>query len=339
MQAYTITSGEGVESLRRQDLDLAPLGVDEVRIRVRAASLNARDTAIAEGRYKPSTRSSFVPLSDGAGEVVEVGAAVDGFAVGARVIANFWPFWADGPMTVAKTAKSVGFELDGMLAETFTAPATAFAAAPKSLSFEEAATLPCAGLTAWNALFVEGRVRPGATVLILGTGGVAVWALQLAAAAGCRPIVLSSDDGKLERASLLGAAGGINYRSTPDWPREVLKVTEGRGADLVIEVGGEGTLVKSVEAATFGGTVITVGGLSGFGSAGVGSGMLIGGGKRLCGIMVGSRVMLEDLVRFVDVVSLKPVIDRSFAFEEAAQAFAHIKAARQFGKVVVRTAV
>lgn len=338
MQRYTVTSGQGIEGLRRGDLAPPALQFHETRVRVAAASLNYRDLIIADGQYLPPSHPIFVPLSDGAGEVVEVGDTVTRFRPGDRVVASFWPSWIDGPMTAAKTAVSLGFGQDGFLAETFTYTEGAFVAAPRTLSMAEASTLPCAGVTAWNALFVEGRLKPGASVLILGTGGVALWALQLAVAAGCRAILLSSSDEKLGRAKALGAADTLNYRTTPEWQHNVLALTNGEGVDLVVEVGGQGTLARSIEAVRVGGTVVVIGGLSGFGDAGIGPGMLIGGAKRLVGVSVGSRAMLEDLVRFVDVAGIKPVVHKTFAFGAAADAYAALKSGTHLGKIVVNVA-
>ncbi len=335
MKAYVLKAGAGFKDLERRSWDDAPLVADEVRIRVRAAALNYRDLQVADGRYGRFPRPALVPLSDGAGEVVEVGPAAARHKVGDRVVVSFWPQWADGGIAPEKIATSFGFERDGTLAERLVAPEGAFAPAPRTLSPAEAATLSCAGVTAWNALFVEGALSPGATVLVMGTGGVAVWALQLAEAAGLSPVVISSSDEKLERARDLGAEATVNYRRDPDWQHAVKAWSGGGGVDLVVDVGGEDTLVRSLAATRVGGRVVVVGGLTGFGGASVSPGMLIGGGKRLSGIMVGSRTMLEDLARFVDAAGIRPVIDRTFGFDDAVEAFARLDASRQFGKLVV----
>lgn len=338
MRAYKIKPGDGLSELRRHDVLAERLGPSDVKVRVGAASLNYRDLMIAKGQYLPSSRYALIPLSDGAGQVVETGTAVTRFKAGDWVIANFWPSWSDGPMTAEAAAGSLGFEIDGLLADEFVAHEGAFAQAPRSLSPAEAATLPCAGVTAWNALFAQADLKPGATVLIQGTGGVSIWALQLAVAAGLRTIVLSSSDEKLARARNLGGTELVNYWAVPDWQVKVLDLTDGRGVDLVVEVGGEGTLPRSIAATKMSGTVVVIGGLSGFGGATVSPGMLVGTGKQLAGISVGSRAMLENLVRFIDTAGIRPVIDRRFGFDEAVGAYEHLEAGRQFGKIVVEVA-
>jgi NADPH:quinone reductase-like Zn-dependent oxidoreductase len=195
--------------------------------------------------------------------------------------------------------------------------------------------LPCAGVTAWNALFVAGAVKPGGSVLLLGTGGVSLWGLQLARAAGVFTIVTSSQDEKLERARALGANATVNYRTSPEWQDEVLRLTEGAGVDVVVEVGGEGTLARSLKAAGPGGAIVVIGRVSGGGGVSIEPGALIGGAKRLTGITAGSRAMLEQLVRFVDVNTIAPAVDKVFPFDEAPAAYEYLAGGRHFGKVVV----
>ncbi|USX29447.1 NAD(P)-dependent alcohol dehydrogenase [Oxalobacteraceae bacterium OTU3CINTB1] len=333
MKAYELTSGKGVDSLRMVDRAEGPLGPHEVRVKLAAAALNYRDVMIAEGTYY-SAGEVVVPLSDGVGRVVETGSAVTRVKNGDRVILGFWPDWLDGPITPGKVARSFGAQLAGTLAEAVVADEHALVIAPDSLSDREAATVACAGLTAWNALFARGALKPGATVLLLGTGGVSLWALQLALAARLRPIIISSSDEKLARAKKMGAVATINYSATPEWQQEVRRLTDGVGVDLVIEVGGQGTMRRSVEATRMGGAVVVVGARAGAAGDGVEPGALIGGAKTLAGIMVGSRAMLEDLVRFIDVAGVRPVIDSSFAFEQAGDAFRRVQAGA-FGKVVI----
>ena len=335
-RGYRLRSGAGLAGLRVDDLRPQPLGDHEVRVAVRAAALNYRDLMYARGQYGKTPDHALVPLADGAGHVTEVGGAVTRFAPGERVITNFFPDWIDGEGSPKETAVSYGAQRDGVLSEELVAHEDGLVRAPQSVSDAGAAAIPCAGVTAWNALFVQGEARPGATVLMLGTGGVAIWALQLAHAAGLHPIVTSSSDEKLARAEALGARGLVNYTRTPEWQDEVLRMTGGHGADLVLEVGGEDTLPRSIAATRYGGRVIVIGGLTGFGGAGVAPGSLIGGTKTLSGIMVGSRRMTEDLVRFIEVNGIQPVVDREFAFADARAAYEYLEAGRAFGKVVVR---
>jgi len=334
MQAYRITPGhypDGVETFHR---DLPALAAHEVRVRVRAVSLNYRDLMVARGHYPVAAGIGRVPASDGAGEIIAVGSAVTRFKPGDRVTGAFFPHWINGQPTPAKTADAFGAEADGLLAEQVNLPEHALVPMPAHLDFIEAATLPCAGVTAWNTLFVEAALKPGDSVLLLGTGGVSILALQLAKAAGLRAIITSSSDDKLERARALGADVTINYRKTPEWQDEVLRQTEGRGVDLVVEVGGEGTLKRSIASTRMGGTVAIIGGVSGFGGE-LDPLALITGAKRLVGIFVGNREMAENLARFVEVNAIRPVVDRVFPFEQARDAYAYLDAGAHFGKVVI----
>lgn len=335
MQAYQIQAGAGIAGLERRELRSKPLGPTDVRVHVRAASLNARDLSFARGTFYSAPRQPLVPLVDGCGEVVQVGTDVSRFKEGDRVITTYYPRWLDGSIAPAKTAVSFGAQMDGTLASEMVASQESFVLAPATLDDHGAATLSCAGLTAWNALFGAGRLKPGAKVLLLGTGGLSVWALQLAHAAGLYPIITSSQDGKLERARKLGARATVNYRSTPEWQDEVLRLTDGQGVDRVVEVGGEGTLARSLKACRPGGTVVVIGRVAGAGGVLIEPGALIAGAKQLAGITAGSRAMLEDLVRFVDVNRIKPAIDRTFAFGEAKAAYAHVEQGLHFGKVVI----
>ena len=335
MQAYRILPGKGIAGLERVDATVPDPGPGEVRVRVRAVSLNYRDLTIAGGHYPTTGDGGVTPCSDGAGEVVAVGDGVTRFQPGDRVAAAFFPRWLDGEIAATKLAGALGAGPEGMLAEEVVAREEALAAVPASLDFAQAATLPCAGVTAWNALFLTGAAKPGDTALLLGTGGVSVWGLQLAKAAGLNAVITSSSDDKLERARELGADATVNYRSTPEWQDEVLRLTGGRGADVVLEVGGEETLPRSLAAAAMNGTVAVIGGVSGFGAAPVEPRALLAGAKRLAGVFVGSRVMLEDLGRFVDSAGIRPVVDRVFEFDEAPQAFRYLESGRHIGKVVV----
>lgn len=337
MQAYRISTGSDIAGLERVDLPSPQPATHEVRVRIRAVSLNYRDLMFARGAYLSSNTEAVIPCSDGAGEVTAVGEKVTRFRVGDRVASAFFPNWMDGVPTAAKTAGALGADADGVLAEEIVLSEQALVPIPDHLDFAEASTLPCAGVTAWNALFVASGLKPGDSVLLLGTGGVSVFGLQLAKAAGLRALITSSSDAKLERARQLGADNVINYRSLPEWQDEILQITNGRGVDAVVEVGGQGTLKRSAAATSMGGTIAVIGGVSGFGPAeGFGPGDLIRGAKHMAGIFVGSRAMAEDLYRFVGSAGIRPVVDRVFPFAQARQAYEHLASGAHFGKVVIR---
>ncbi|KVH40016.1 zinc-dependent alcohol dehydrogenase family protein [Burkholderia cepacia] len=338
MHAWQVKPGDGAAGLRRIDATRRAVGPTDVVVKIHSAGLNYRDLMFARGDYLGIGKEALIPVADGAGEVIETGRDVTRFKPGDRVINTYFPRWIDGPPTPQKTAGSPGAQFDGVLAEHFVSDEAALVAIPAHLDYDEAATLSCAGITAWNALFADGGLRPGATVVLLGTGGVSIVALQLAHAAGLRTIVTSSSDAKLERARALGADATINYRAAPEWQHDVLRLTDGAGADLVVEVGGKDTLPRSVAATKMGGTVSVIGGLSSFGGPELGLLSLIGGIRRLQGIMVGSRAMLDDVVRVVDAKRIKPVVDRVFGFDEAPQAYAYLQSGQHFGKVVIRVA-
>jgi len=333
MKAYKLIAGSGIEGLQLAELASPELGPNDVRVRVRAVALNYRDLMVARGSYLVAAGRALVPASDGAGEVIAVGSSVRRFKVGDRVVTTFFPNWIDGAPTPEKTAQAPGGNVDGVLAEEITASESSLVSVPKHLDFTEAATLTCAGVTAWNSLFVAAGLKAGDSVLLLGTGGVSIWGLQLAKAAGLQAIITSSSDEKLARARQLGADFTINYRSTPEWQDEVLRRTG--GVHLAIEVGGTGTLKRSVAATRMGGTIAIVGGVSGFGGE-FEPFALIGGARRLSGIYVGSRQMLEDLNRLVEVAAIRPVVDRVFPFAAAQEAYAFLDAGKHFGKVVIQ---
>ncbi len=335
MKAYQLQSGGGIGGLQRVEQPSRDLGANEIRVRIGAASLNHRDLSFAHGHFYNPPAHPLIPLVDGCGDVLAVGSAVTRFKTGDRVITTYYPRWIDGTLSWAKTAVSFGAQLDGTLAEELVAHEDDFVSAPDSLDAVRAATLPCAGVTAWNAMFGAADLKPGASVLLLGTGGVSLWALQLATAAGLYPIVTSSRDEKLERARALGARATVNYRLIPEWQDEVLRLTGGAGVDLVVEVGGEGTLARSLKAVGAGGTVVVIGRVSGSGGVLIEPGALIGAGKRLVGITAGSRTMLEQLVHFVEVNTIVPTVDRVFPFDEAQAAYEYLEAGRHFGKVVI----
>ena len=334
MNTWRIAAGGGIDGLKLQSEAPAPLGPTQVRVRLRAASLNFRDQMVLKGWYPVSSQAPLVPGSDGAGDVIETGAAVTRFKAGDRATTSFFPNWVEGPMTPAKIAGALGGGDAGTLAQEIVLDERALIPTPAHLDYAEAATLTCAGVTAWNALFVTGGLKPGQTVVLLGTGGVSIWALQLAKAAGARVIITSSSDAKLARARELGADELINYSNVPEWSGEVRRLTGGEGADLVLEVGGEKTAPQSLASVRMQGTVVVIGGVSGFGGA-VPPRALISGALRMHGVYVGSRQMHEELARFVAQTQLKPVVDRSFAFADAPEAFRYFEAGRHFGKVAV----
>lgn len=335
MKQYQLLKGStDISGLKLIDCEAPVPGAGQVLMKVHATSLNYRDHAIVSGHYiGGAVRRDTIPLSDGAGEVVEIGDNVNRFNVGDRVIGNFFQGWLDGIPNPA-SMNALGSPADGMLAEYVVLDQEGVVACPAHLSYEEAATLPCAALTAWNALLVSGRIRPGESVLVLGTGGVSVFALQFARMSGARVIVTSSSDAKLARARELGASDIINYVKTPEWDQEVIKLTGGKGVDHVIEVGGAGTLAKSFQSVGFRGQVTLIGVLSGS-DGDTDPHPLMLKNASLRGVFVGSRAMFEEMNEAISLNSMRPVIDRVFPFEEVADAFAYQNAGKHFGKVVI----
>ncbi|MDE3136114.1 MAG: NAD(P)-dependent alcohol dehydrogenase [Acidobacteriota bacterium] len=333
MRAYELRD-YGIEHLtlaERPDLQAGP---GQAVVRVRAVSLNFRDTLVAKGLYSRKLRLPLVPCSDCAGEVIAVGEGVKRLRVGDRVAANFMPGWTEGAVNEEKARTALGAAVDGVLAEQVAFDQRALVQIPEALSFEEAATLPCTGVTAWNALIVAGGLRAGETVLVLGTGGVSIFALQIAHMAGALAIITSSSDEKLARARALGADVGINYKTTPDWEEKVRELTAGRGVDHVVEVGGAETLPKSVRATRYGGHIALIGNLTGRG--GVDIVPIFMKALRVSGVFVGSRAMFEDLNRAVAHSGLRPVVDRVFGLEQAVEALRYMESGAHFGKIVVR---
>ena len=337
VRTWQFIHGQKIAGLKQSERASRKPGAGEVRVAMRAVSLNFRDLMAVNGIYPNPVDFPVVPTSDGAGEVVEIGAGVIAFKPGDRVANTFFMDYVDGPQTIPKSLGSFGGGIDGMLAEEVTLPERCFAHLPAGMDFEAGSTLTCAGVTAWNAMFVLANLKPGARVLLLGTGGVSVWGLQIAKAAGIESIVTSSSDAKLERAKLLGATHTINYVRTPEWQDEVLRLTAGEGVDVVLEVGGQGTLSRSVTSARFGGAIALIGGVSGFGTDPAFSPMsLIMGAKRMEGVYVGSQQMLQQLASFVGITGIKPVVDKVFAFDDAPEAYRHLESGKHFGKVVIR---
>ena len=327
--------GETLE-LALREVEARKPAANEVAVRVHAVSLNRRDLMMAAGRYgRGGTQPNSVPLSDGAGEVVAVGTGVTRFKVGDRVAGIFFEQWLDGAPSEAAVATARGGNDGGMLSEIVVTNADGLVSIPAHLTYEEAATLPCAGVTAWVGLFKRGRLAAGDFVLLEGTGGVSVFGLQLAAAAGARPIITSSSDAKLKRARELGAFGTVNYRSNPEWQNEVRALTGGGGVNQVLEVGGQDTLPRALQALAFGGHVAIIGGLSGFASD-VPVGTLMGLNATASGIYVGSRADFEALNAFLSEHKIKPIVDKVFELEDAPAAFAAMDSGDFFGKVVIR---
>ncbi|HVK65948.1 MAG TPA: NAD(P)-dependent alcohol dehydrogenase [Polyangium sp.] len=309
-------------------------GPGQVVVCIRATSLNYRDLMIVRGEYKRNQVNGVVPLSDGAGEVVAVGPGVTRFAVGDRVAATFMQSWTSGPIGPHHGSSALGGAIDGTLAERVAFAAAGLVRIPEHLSFEQAATLPCAAVTAWNALFDTATTRPGQTVLVQGTGGVSLFALQLARAAGARVIATSSSDAKLARVRELGAAATINYKTTTAWGEEALRITDGVGVDHVIDVGGAGTFEQSLAAVRLGGTISYIGVLSGVGGQ-VSPGQILLKNARVHGIFVGSRAMFEALNAALAESRILPVIDRVFRFDQAADAYRYLESGAHVGKVVI----
>jgi NADPH:quinone reductase-like Zn-dependent oxidoreductase len=305
----------------------------EIRVRMLASSLNGHDYNVAMGRLPVA--GGRIMMSDGAGVVESVGEGVTGFKPGDTVISTFFPDWIDGDAPQASFSRTPGDGIDGYAVDVVVRPQDWFTAAPKGWSVEEAATLPTAGLTAWRAVEREGRLKAGDHVLLLGTGGVSVFALQMAKKIGARVTITSSSDEKLERARALGADSTVNYRSYPDWGAEVLRQTEGRGVDLVVETGGPGTLPQSIGATRIGGHIVLVGVLTGV-SGVVPTVALMGKQLRLTGVTVGSRVLQLDMVRWLEHSSIRPVIDSVYPMERAMEAFRHQESNQHFGKICLK---
>lgn len=327
MKVYLVPKGgERIGDLARAERERPSPGANEVLVRMRAATLNFRDLAIVNGQYfrGPVARDT-IPLSDGAGEVVALGTGVDELSIGDRVVATF---------TQGRPPAALGSPLDGVLTEHALFEPQGLIRIPDALSFSQAATLPCAGVTAWSALYGEKPLEPGQTVVTLGTGGVSIFALQLAKVGGARVIVTSSSDAKLERARALGADHAINYRREPDWEQRVLELTDGRGADKVVDLGGVGTLPHSYQAVGPQGEILVIGVMT-RPEGDLSPYPLMIKRATLRGIFVGDREHFEALLRAVVVNALEPVIDRTFDFDSAPDAYSYLESARHIGKVAV----
>lgn len=331
MKVVTLRSPGGLDKLELVER-AAPgePGPGEIRVRIHASSLNFHDYGVVAGGIP--TEDGRIPMSDGAGVVEAVGENVEEFAVGDAVVSTFFPQWLDGPPRVGNFATTPGDGVDGYAREVVVRPSTWFTHAPEGYSHAEAATLTTAGLTAWRALVVDGGIKAGDTVLTLGTGGVSIFALQFARMMGARVIATSSSDEKIERLKELGAEHTLNYKAEPEWGKRVKELTDGRGVDHVVEVGGPGTLPQSIEAVRIGGHIALIGVLTGR-SGEVPTVKLMAKQARLQGLIVGSRVNQQEMVRGIEAGGLRPLVDRSFALDEIADAFRYEESGRHFGKI------
>lgn len=334
MKLYELQHRSGLDSLVRVERAAPVPGPNQVLVAVKACSLNYRDLLVARGAYGAPPPLGRIPLSDGAGEVVQVGAGVTRVKPGDRVAGIFMQGWLAGEVSAEAAATALGGALDGMLAQYVVLGEQGVVTLPPHLSWEEAATLPCAAVTAWNALVRRARIKAGDVVVLQGTGGVSLFALQFAKMHGAHCIITSSSDEKLELARGMGADETIHYRREPDWDKAVMARTGGRGADIVVEVGGAGTLEKSLGAVRFGGSVQLIGVLTGVAGP-IPTAAILRRSITVQGIYVGSREMFEEMNRAIAQHALKPRIDRSFGFDDARAAYEHLAGASHAGKVVI----
>lgn len=335
MRLYQLGKLGGLDALQLKEAEVPRPGAGQVLVRIRACSLNHRDLNIISGNYASvALKPGAIPLSDGAGEVAAVGPDVTRWKVGDRVAAIFVQRWLGGNLLPEYMPSALGGPSDGVLAERIVLSQEGLVRIPSHMSFEQAATLPCAAVTAWNAALVKGQLQPGQTVVTLGTGGVSLFTAQFALMTGAQVIATTGSDEKIERLRELGVSEVVNYRTTPDWDARVRELTGGRGADLVVEVGGPGSLAKSIAAIRHCGHVSVVGNLAG--KATIDPGALFAKRASMCGIQVGSRDMFEAMNRAIEVAKLEPVIDRVFGFAETRAAYEYLASEKHFGKVVIR---
>jgi NADPH:quinone reductase-like Zn-dependent oxidoreductase len=334
MKAFEIAEPKGIDSLKIVERATPQPGPTEVLVRVRSTSLNYRDlVTVKGGAVTRGIRLPLIPLSDGAGEVVQVGPAVERFKPGDRVAAGFFQDWLAGPPHPRYFRSALGGAIDGMLAEYVTLDEQGLVRIPDYMSLDEAATLPCAALTSWNALVAMGDITAGQSVLVMGTGGVSIFALQFARIHGARVIATSSSDAKLARLREMGASDVINYKTNPNWEERVLEMTGGEGVDHVIEVGGAGTLARSIRAAKLDGRISLIGLLGGGGQ--IDPMPILLKSITLRGIYVGSREMFEEMNRAMEVNGVHPIIDRVFPFEQSREAYRYLESGAHFGKVCI----
>lgn len=334
MKVYEIQSNEGIEALALVDRPEPKPTTGEVLVKVKATSLNYRDLLVADGSYG-TVKYPLIPMSDGAGEVVAVGSGVTRVEIGDRIAGIFFQNWISDSLTREKMKSDLGGGIDGMLAEYVVLHQDGLVIIPSHLSYAEAATLPCAAVTAWHGLVTKGNLTEDDTVLLLGTGGVSIFALQFAKIYGAKVIITSSSDEKLARAKALGADETINYKITPNWEKKVYELTNRTGVDHVVEVGGAGTLAKSLQAVRIGGRISLIGVLSGRVSE-IDPLPILFKSLAVQGIYVGSRQMFEVMNQKISERKLKPIIDRVFPFSEAQAAYSYLKSANHFGKVVIQ---
>jgi NADPH:quinone reductase-like Zn-dependent oxidoreductase len=332
MKAMNLAKPGGLENLSLAETASRDPGPGEIQVAVKANSLNFHDYAVVAGMIP--VEAGRIPMSDGAGIVTAVGSGVAEFAVGDSVLGCFFPNWQDGDAAQQKLLGVPGDHVNGFATQQVTMPASAFTGMPEGYSHEQAATLPCAALTAWRGLMVEAQIKPGDVVLTQGTGGVSIFALQFAKAAGCRVIATSSSDEKLEQLKALGADELINYKSTPDWAAEALKHTGNRGVDVVVEIGGAGTLPQSISAVRVGGHISLIGVLAGF-EGNVPTAALFSKNAELKGITVGSRQQQRDMIAAIEANGIEPVIDSTYPLAELADAFRHQESQKHFGKICI----
>ncbi len=335
MKVYEIQSKFGLDSLTLTERPEPSPGFGQVLIKLRAASLNYRDMMVVKGLYNPNLPLPLIPMSDGVGEVVAVGEGVTRVKTGDRVAGIFMQKWLSGELAEAEAQSALGGAIDGLLAEYAVLHEDGVVHLPEHLTDEQAATLPCAAVTAWNALIASGSVKAGDTVLIQGTGGVSLFALQFAQLVGARVIATSSSNEKLERVRQMGASDGINYKQTPDWGKKVRELTTGVGVDHVVEVGGAGTLNQSLRAVRYGGQISLIGVLTG-GVGEIGTASILMKNVRVQGIYVGSREMFEAMNRAIALHQLQPIVDRVFPFKEALLALRYMESGAHFGKICIR---
>jgi NADPH:quinone reductase-like Zn-dependent oxidoreductase len=335
MQQYRLEKAAQGYRLALRESAVPTPRAHEVLVRVRATSLNRRDLLVLAGQYGGADTSGIIPLSDGAGEVSALGPEVSRFKPGDRVAAIFFQSWLTGKPDARSISTALGGSIDGMLSQYVVLHEDGLVRIPDYLSFEEAATLPCAAVTAWNGLFTRGNLQPDEIVLLEGTGGVSIFGLQFAVAAGAKALITSSSDAKLARARQLGAWQTVNYRSTPEWDKTVMQLTGGRGVDQVLEVGGETTLPKALASLAYDAHLAYIGGLSGWGAQ-IPAAALPFRNVQVSGIYVGSRADFEAMNVFLTRHRLKPVIDRVFDFADAAAAYEYMESGNHFGKIVIR---
>ena len=335
MKAFEIQNKFGLDSLTLTERPEPKPSYGQVLIKLRSLSLNYRDLMVVKGLYNPKLPLPLIPFSDGVGEVVAIGSGVTRVNIGDRVAGIFFQKWLAGELTAEKAESALGGAIEGMLAEYVVLHEDGVVRVPEHLTDEEAASLPCAAVTAWNALFTSGGLKAGDTVLIQGTGGVSIFALQFALLAGARVIATSSSDEKLERVLQLGASDGINYKQTPDWSKKVRELTAGDGVDYVVEVGGAGTLSESLRAVRYGGQISLIGVLTG-GSAEINTASILMKNVKVQGIYVGSREMFEAMNSAIALHKLHPVCDRVFPFHEAPEALKYMETGSHFGKICIR---